>query len=345
MSRAVRAPIWPTLTEAAWLGALVFAALWLGAMAAWWTAFGGATCSTDGCHVVQASPLARPLGVPLSAWGAGLSLATVLAGLSALRRGVSPLLDPWTAGGQALGVLGALAATSYSLFVLRAACGHCLVAAATLTGAGSAYGLAALSGSPAFELRGRRPVAPFGMAIALACLVSSAPWLAALRLSSQVDRAVEALALPEALGPDGVVWGSARAPSQVLAFIDPLCEVCIGYLEAQEPLVRCGRLRMRILLASVHGTSDAGALMVCVHRAGGFAEFVEGLAEALRTEGDVRPWIVRRARETDPAELERSRRIARRQEELAKRLGIVETPTVYLLSGNGRPRRIPNTLP
>jgi len=345
VSRAGCAPIWPALTEAAWLGALVFAAVWLGAMAAWWSTFGGATCSTDGCHVVQASPLARPLGVPLSAWGAGLSLATVLAGLSALRRGVSPFLDPWTAGGQALGVLGALASTSYSLLVLRAACGHCLVASTTLTGAGLVYGLAALSGSPAFELRARRPVAPFGLAIALACLVASAHWLAALRLSFQVDRAVEALALPEALGPDGVVWGSARAPSQVLAFIDPLCEVCIGFLESQEPLIRCGRLRMRILAASVHGTSDAGALMVCAHRSGRFTEFVRDLAEALRTEGDVRPWIVRRARETDPAELERARRIARRQEELAKRLGIVETPTVYLLSDNGRPRRIPNTLP
>ncbi|MEJ5170808.1 MAG: hypothetical protein WHU10_07465, partial [Fimbriimonadales bacterium] len=158
--------------------------------------------------------------------------------------------------------------------------------------------------------------------------------------ASKVDTAVERLALPEAFGGDAIVWGLEGAPRQVLAFVDPLCPVCVEYLESQTKPVLAGRLRMRILAASVHGSSDGGAIMILEHRKGRFTRFVHDLARAQGYDGDVRPWIARRVEQLNRSELRSAREAARRQEALAKRIGIRRTPTVYLLDRDQRPRRI-----
>lgn len=57
--------------------------------------------------------------------------------------------------------------------------------------------------------------------------------------------------------PDGFVLGSPKAP-QLTAFLDPNCSVCHRFYEELQPLIRAGKVSVRVLMVGVIRPSSAG---------------------------------------------------------------------------------------
>lgn len=326
------------LLEAGWFGLVCFAALWLAAMAAWDAFFGEPTCASGGCLTVQTSPWARPFGgPPLSFWGAALLglLAARAAWLQA--RGKSPWTDEACLAMQGGAVAAAIAATAYAGFALRAACADCLVAAGAIALSGFLFGVATLAGAAPSEVR----LAPLALGLCLATLPVAAVRGAAWRDRMLMERRFEAEALPETRRPDALVWGRKDAGRTMVAFLDFRCWACHLLLRQARRPVRDGRLRLIVLHAPLHSDTDLAQVAHAAALEGRFDELLARLDEAGSPAHNPWDW----AEERWPGLRARRERAAEaavaRQGELARRLGIVQTPTVFVLGPEGRFQRRP----
>lgn len=326
------------LLEACWFGLVCFAALWLGAMAAWDARFGEPSCASGGCLTVQTSPWARPLGgPPLSVWGCALMGLLALRAFVLLRAGREPWSDGPAALAQAVAVSASVAATAYSGFWLRAACADCLVAAGAIALSGFLFGVAALAGAPGSGAG----VAPLLAALALSSLPVAGVRGAELRERLDLERRFQALALPEARGPDALVWGKPDAPSAMVAFLDFRCWACQLLLRQAERPIRAGLLRLAVLHAPLHADSELAEVAHAAALEGRFDQLVAHLEEAGRPGRSPWEWAESRWPGIRGRQGVAVSRIVARQASLARRLGVVQTPTVFALGPDGRFRRRP----
>ncbi|MFN3684749.1 MAG: DsbA family protein [Fimbriimonadaceae bacterium] len=326
------------LLEACWFGLVGFAALWLGSMALWDARFDEPTCASGGCLTVQTSPWARPFGgPPLSLWGCALAGALALRALALRRAGRAPWTDGWAACAQTAAVAAAVAATAYSGFVLRAACADCLVAAGAVLLAGFLFGLAALAGTPA----SRSGVAPLLAALAIAALPVAALRGADLRHRLDLERRFQSEALPEVRGPEALAWGRPDAPAALVAFLDFRCWACQLLLRQAAKPVRAGQLRLVVLHAPLHSDRELAEVAHAAALEGRFEELLRALEEAGEPGRSPWEWAESRWPGIRSRRGAAASRVVARQAALARRLGIVQTPTVFALGPDGRCRRRP----
>ncbi|HCE01118.1 MAG TPA: hypothetical protein DER07_08760, partial [Armatimonadetes bacterium] len=148
-------------------------------------------------------------------------------------------------------------------------------------------------------------------------------------------------ALPEARGPEALVWGRPDAPSAMVAFLDFRCWACQLLLRQAEKPVRAGLLRLAVLHAPLHADSELAEVAHAVALEGRFDRLVAELEEAGKPGRSPWEWAEARWPGIRGRRGAAVSRIVARQADLARRLNVVQTPTVFALGPDGRFRRRP----
>lgn len=137
------------------------------------------------------------------------------------------------------------------------------------------------------------------------------------------------------------MWGRPDAPSAMVAFLDFRCWACQLLLRQAEKPVRAGLLRLAVLHAPLHADSELAEVAHAVALEGRFDRLVAELEEAGKPGRSPWEWAEARWPGIRGRRGAAVSRIVARQADLARRLNVVQTPTVFALGPDGRFRRRP----
>jgi protein-disulfide isomerase/uncharacterized membrane protein len=313
--------------------------------------------AAGGCDLVSAHPVARPFGVPLAY--VGFVAYALIAGITFVR-GIRPHLWPRLASLGALitgaGAMASLALTLFSMRVIGALCAWCVVSAVVM--------LLLLSGHLLLSREapgpGRRePLLLAALLLATAVALfwqGSAMVLDAKRPGGDAAR-IARTPWDVLAPPDAASIGPAEAGVVAVQFTDLTCSACRQMHAATHELLRQTDPNLRIVLRHLplvgipghEAARDAAVLAEIAGEEGRLWDYVdrvfvepaapnrERLLELMaELEFDRKGLEARLADPADPA----LRRVLR-DEALAERLGIAQTPTFVILANGIRPEALP----